>query len=525
MGDSSSDDGEDAATVTTTAARVSRSDLGDSDSSSSSPPTSPAPVNARQKRPLLVVSSSSPSSSSAEDSEPEVPRKRRRFDRDCSPGWSRASSSPPPSALERHNSPESTLIGYVGSGGSDGDGDSDWSSVAASTVGSTPDDDDWGSIAEASDVDGSVSAANSDGGEEVGEVAGDTGDGLVQEEDTETEDDGVGPAMDGEAEGSDADDWGRVAASSGDEEDELGGIILVPATAEEQVSESDSEHIPSPARPSGGAHTKRLASATPAADGVPAKQPRFILSAYSHYQNQRQTPMTVKHEYVHLLNGDIGDAAGRNIYSSSSSSSSAECPPPKPGSYVGASYWTGSEKDTFFDLLAVLGKGRADAIARGIQTKSVLECQAHIAMLDKGSSATRAWVRYRSRDTVGLGKIPAAVEVSTRCIEALDHQALLLREALKKADDEEEKRRWGGIFWLVDYGLAARIDEYYQAGDLESVHSIALEAELLNVGNMIKLSERYGHCLLLFFFSFPFFLSFLFSFFSPPIIDTRQDYS
>ena len=332
-----------------------------------------------------------------------------------------------------------------------------------------------------------------------------TDDGLVQEEDAETEDDAARPTMDG-----DGDDWGSVAASSGDENSSVGGeekgAVGVPAPAEdmllppveseaeEQVSESGSEYVPSPTRPSDGARTKAGVSGT---DGAPVKQPRFVLAAYGQYREQKRAPMEVKHEYVHLLNGDIRDAASRNIYSSSSSSSSSSR---KSGSYVGASYWTGREKDTFFDLLAVLGKGRADAIAHRIPTKSVLECQAHIAMLDEGNSGTRTWVRYR--DTIGLAKIPAAVEVSTQCTKALNHQARLLREALRKVDDEEEKRRWGAILWLVDYGLAAQIDKYYQAGDLESVHSIALEAELLNVGNMIKLSERYAHCAPLALFSF-----------------------
>jgi hypothetical protein len=112
-------------------------------------------------------------------------------------------------------------------------------------------------------------------------------------------------------------------------------------------------------------------------------------------------------------------------------------------------------------------------------------------VLQEGRLETQEWVGTRSHDTIGLGEIPAAVELSEACIKALDQQAKFVADRQRRDQEKVEKRRWGANFWLLDSKWASQIEQFYKSGDIDSILDIAPEAELLNVAKILELSERY----------------------------------
>jgi len=403
----------------------------------------------------------------------------------------------------------------------------------------TADEWDWGSVEAASEDDENRGAVDA---EEMGE---DWGSVEAASDDEEEVGDNAGPGID------DVVDWGSVEAASDDEDnapgeridDENGARVTLDSSGEipgdggyeaeaedegedivppnispvepesEFESESEFEDEPEdenavpPHPPSDGSRTTQLVSKLPTPetsehDSVTdyAAKSRFIHSASRQFKEStlpKERPPKVRGRrrgeqinkftsgYVDLLNDDIHQATGRKVYSDSSKL------PVKSGSFVMGSYWTVKDKEVFFNHLAVLGKDRVDAIAKAVGTKSVLECQSYIDALHEGRLGSQNSVGSRSRDTIGLGEIPAAVELSGECIKALNQQAAFVADRQRRDEEKTEKRRWGVDFWLLDSEWASRIDGFYNSGNIDSILDVAPEAELLNVPKVLELSERY----------------------------------
>jgi hypothetical protein len=363
----------------------------------------------------------------------------------------------------------------------------DWGSVQAASEGEREggagvkgvDPDDWGSIQAA--FDGEEGSIEEDTSKPEFSVDNQAGPGVLSPDSlvvgSDVEETPSPPADEGEF------DWESQTQDSDSDDRSL------TAESEEQsrstVSEGRPQNLPTPDT-SDREPTPKL-----------AERSRFLRSASRQYiaSQKKYFPVPIKgrrrgeqvnkftEEYVELLNSEIRLASNRQIYSASTSST-------RVGSHVMGSFWSKEEKDTFFDHLAALGKDRVDAIAKAIGSKSVVECQAYMIALHNGLAETREWVGSRSRDTVGPKEIPAAVELSDECIEALDRQAQLLEDRKKRDEERIEKRRWEE-FWLMTPVLARQIDTLYQSADIDGVHDIAPEAELLNVHQMLKLSEKY----------------------------------
>ncbi|KAF8544906.1 hypothetical protein BDD12DRAFT_813892 [Trichophaea hybrida] len=484
----------------------------------------------------------------------ESPQKRRRLSLEREergesqpPGSGTLSTTVLLSRLEQSSRPLSasghgTDSGASGSGGvrySPG-----WpravSSAAASESGrsrrngpgnATDDDWDWGSVEAASENNENGSASD------VKEVEGDWRSVEAASDDEEEVDDKSRPEIDD-------DDWGSVEAASDDEgnepeeriddengvrvtpdqtgeipgdgdyeaepEDEGEDIIPPHLSSVETESGSESEDEPEHEKdvshpPSDGSKTSQLVSKLPTPetsdhDSLPdyAAKSQFIHSASRQFKEsfipKKRPPKVTGRQrgeqinkftsgYVDLLNNDIHQAAGRMVYNDSDRFLI------KNGSHVMGSFWTIKHKNEFFNHLAILGKDRVEAIAKAVG-KSVLECQAYINVLQEGRLETQEWMGTRSRDTIGLREIPAAVELSEACIKALDQQAKFVADRQRRDQEKVEKRRWGANFWLLDSKWASQIEQFYKSGDIDSILDIAPEAELLNVAKILELSER-----------------------------------
>ncbi|KAI5842849.1 hypothetical protein BZA05DRAFT_411642 [Tricharina praecox] len=336
-------------------------------------------------------------------------------------------------------------------------------------------DDDWGSVEAASDGEGRV---QSEGAEDSGD-----------EEDT-------GPAL------------GRATdeeAYEAESEEEIyphrrrRPVIHSPELSAEDDEDDDSTTSTSRSSRSRISQTSETSSPSPSPSPPPlSSKSRFIRNASQQFHESldAESPPRVKGrrrgaqrnkfttEYVDLLNTEIRAARDRSIYSTSDAFRRQGC-------YVLLSYWTPDEQDVFFNHLAVLRKDAVDGIAKAVGTKTVFECRAYIQLLEEGLLEVQGRRSVsRSRDTVGLGEIPAAVELSEDCVAALERQADFVEDRKRRDEERFEKRRWGDC-WLIDEELAAEVKSLYKADDTEGINEIAPEAELLDVAKILDLSEKY----------------------------------
>ncbi|KAA8904162.1 hypothetical protein FN846DRAFT_953049 [Sphaerosporella brunnea] len=352
--------------------------------------------------------------------------------------------------------------------------------------------DDWGSVIAATEDEEESGDRDSRGKEQEeddwGSVIAATEDEEQEERDEDAEDMEQG-----------ADDWGSVVAASEDEEEpantagakEEEGHTTTPQVVEDDSGSEFEEDVEAPA----------TALPTPSDSETlpPSRRSRFLRCASRQFRaetaRRQPSPPRVKgrrrgaqinhftKEYLDLLNSEIRLAATRETYTTT------ERFQVRSGSYVLGSWWSKEEKQTFFNHLAVLGKDRLEQISKELGSKTVVECVAYLELLHKGLEESQNWVRSRGRDTVALNDIPAAVELSEDCINALDRQAELLEDRKRRDEERLEKRMWGGG-WLLDSDMMQRISELYKSGDTDGIQDIAPEAELLHVANMLQLSEH-----------------------------------
>ena len=94
-----------------------------------------------------------------------------------------------------------------------------------------------------------------------------------------------------------------------------------------------------------------------------------------------------------------------------------------------------------------------------------------------------------------MADVPAAIEISDECAEALEEEAQLLENRTVADEQRREKNKWGK-FWLLDSDISEHIEDLYEGYEngsdeegLEKIKEFAPEAELLSVLSMLNLSE------------------------------------
>ncbi|OCK84167.1 hypothetical protein K432DRAFT_378830 [Lepidopterella palustris CBS 459.81] len=152
-------------------------------------------------------------------------------------------------------------------------------------------------------------------------------------------------------------------------------------------------------------------------------------------------------EYRNLFNSSITDAANRFGFKGPSN---------LPSSQVGVSRWNSQEKEVFFHALGKLGRDDLPGISQAIGSKSEMEVREYLLLLQDGY--IQQYVNEpRRKGMLGFQELPAAVELSEKCYTSLDLAGEALAWMQKKAEAEQEKKKFGD-YWLLHWDLADDIE-------------------------------------------------------------------
>jgi RNA polymerase I-specific transcription initiation factor RRN5 len=181
--------------------------------------------------------------------------------------------------------------------------------------------------------------------------------------------------------------------------------------------------------------------------------------------------------YRQLLNIDIEDTAIGRV---------REDNIPLQPSQIGSSIWTSAEKDLFFTALMRLGRDNVRGIASRIMSKSELEVQEYIQLLNHGINEKRL---HENRLLAPID-MPAAIHISDECSGVLERagDALAIRQEL--SEEKVEQTKWGDS-WLLTKEVSRRIEtRRKEDGGQEAMDEVLPAATLFNFGNWLELSDR-----------------------------------
>ncbi|KAI1651386.1 uncharacterized protein F4817DRAFT_365799 [Daldinia loculata] len=194
-------------------------------------------------------------------------------------------------------------------------------------------------------------------------------------------------------------------------------------------------------------------------------------------------------QYLNILNEEICDAAAGIIRDEPLDLAPAQ---------IGIVSWTPSEKHVFFSALARLGRDNIAGIAARVGTKSPLEVQQYLVLLDGAERAHRENDGKRQRALRPVD-VPAAVELSTELCAALEQAADGIALRCERHETALEQKRWQGR-WLVTSQLARLLEHQQRANSSRSnnngnsamaeTNHLPPFAELFILRNWLRLSER-----------------------------------
>lgn len=273
----------------------------------------------------------------------------------------------------------------------------------------------------------------------------------------------------------------------------------IESDASKPGSESEEEQSMPPSRASSPANSDTSGSESPSSRQLqqelasaariprpPPAEPGIYYPSWTNpsFKRKESAKNRVYHNpaYLDLLNTTIREAQARRPYD--------EVFVNFRRSEVAGSRWTSKEKDAFFQALLTAGKDDVAALSAAVGTKSVLECRAYVAILKSSYDlASQEHYRHAGRYSSAAKDMPAAVELSAPCVRALGKQADLVADKERRVQEARDKLLWGE-YWKIEMEHAEAIQELYDEEDLEGVQEIAPEAELLNVCEMLNLSDR-----------------------------------
>ncbi|KAK1766739.1 hypothetical protein QBC33DRAFT_559469 [Phialemonium atrogriseum] len=173
--------------------------------------------------------------------------------------------------------------------------------------------------------------------------------------------------------------------------------------------------------------------------------------------------------YLDLLNIDIEDAAAHYVPHDG---------PELPSSQIGLTIWTPLEKEMFFEALSRLGRDGVPGISRRIGSKSDLEVQQYLRVLDDAIAARKQSGNLEPSYPVDF---PAAVEISPKCCKLLEGAADVISLRQEQHEEAREEERWGKG-WLVTP---------FNYRDIEATRSAGMPSvQLFRVASWLRLSER-----------------------------------
>ncbi|EEU40329.1 uncharacterized protein NECHADRAFT_66482 [Fusarium vanettenii 77-13-4] len=151
-------------------------------------------------------------------------------------------------------------------------------------------------------------------------------------------------------------------------------------------------------------------------------------------------------DYLNLLNIDIKDAAQRVCVVDEEGVLDA--------SQIGLTLWSTLEKKLFFEALARLGQGDLPGIASRIGTKSEVEVNHYLHVLQRAQLLRQREVR---RSAIEFPEHPAAIELSQQCCHALEEAADAISVRQERKEEQREESKWGEC-WDITPKIARQLD-------------------------------------------------------------------
>ncbi|KAJ4149683.1 hypothetical protein NW754_001118 [Fusarium falciforme] len=151
-------------------------------------------------------------------------------------------------------------------------------------------------------------------------------------------------------------------------------------------------------------------------------------------------------DYLNLLNIDIKDAAQRVCVVDEEGVLDA--------SQIGLTLWSTLEKKLFFEALARLGQGDLPGIASRIGTKSEVEVNHYLHVLQRAQLLRQREVR---RSAIEFPEHPAAIELSQQCCHALEEAADAISVRQERKEEQREESKWGE-YWDITPKIARQLD-------------------------------------------------------------------
>ncbi|KAJ4328487.1 hypothetical protein N0V84_001003 [Fusarium piperis] len=178
-------------------------------------------------------------------------------------------------------------------------------------------------------------------------------------------------------------------------------------------------------------------------------------------------------DYLNLLNIDIKDAAQRVCVVDEEGVLDA--------SQIGLTLWSTLEKKLFFEALARLGQGDLPGIASRIGTKSEVEVNHYLHVLQRAQLLRQREVR---RSAIEFPEHPAAIELSQQCCHALEEAADAISVRQERKEEQREESKWGE-HWDITPRIARQLDN----GENPEGQNLPFST-LFNLHNWLGLSER-----------------------------------
>jgi len=223
--------------------------------------------------------------------------------------------------------------------------------------------------------------------------------------------------------------------------------------------------IRSPTREEAGSRKRKQGDQPP---GLPSKtRAKRFKSFYSN-------------EYRELLNSETRDTSRLG---------SAEGQSALSNSQIGSVLWTAKEKDVFFSALERLGRDNVAGIALHIGSKTELEVQEYIHVL-QGALRQRSAEDNR-KQTLHIVDYPAALEISEECCGVLERAADALSTRQDCYEIEKEEAKWYGDSWLLTQNLSKTIHKQRRDPDEEAeIEATLPAANLFDLKNWLELSRE-----------------------------------
>ncbi|CAG7565068.1 unnamed protein product [Fusarium equiseti] len=180
--------------------------------------------------------------------------------------------------------------------------------------------------------------------------------------------------------------------------------------------------------------------------------------------------------YLALLNGDIKDAAHRLCLAPDEGESVLH------PTQIGLSYWSVPEKRLFFEAIGRLGQNDLSSIASFIGTKSDVEVNQYLDVLQRARQLRQQAVR---RPAIEFSEIPAAVELSQPCCHALDEAADTISVLQERKEELREEGKWGEC-WEITPEIARQLDNGERIPGSQDLHFKGL----FNLQAWLRLSDR-----------------------------------